>query len=123
VLDGLNALLLVRGVPTTIACDNGPEFVSLALNQWASARGIRLDFFRPCRLVEHCFIKSFNGRLRDECLNLHHFTSLAEARREIAAWWQEYNTARPRITRRKKWPHIIAARSGTPHTDSDRAWE
>lgn len=95
VIDALEALLLVRGRPTTIVCDNGPEFVSLALDQWASQHGVALDFIRPGRPVENCFIESFNGRLRDECLNQHHFTTLAEAIDRIDAWRQEYNTARP----------------------------
>lgn len=126
VLDGLNALLLVRGVPTTIVCDNGPEFVSLALDQWASAHGVRLDFIRPGRPVENCFIESFNGRLRDECLNLHHFSSLAEARHVIEAWRQEYNTARPHSGLGYRTPAEMAAhyhreeRLSSP-TDSDMA--
>jgi len=85
----------VRGRPATIVCDNGPEFVSLALDQWASLRGIRLGFIRPGHPVENCFIGSFNGKLRDECLNLHHFVSLAEAQTVIEAWREEYDTERP----------------------------
>jgi len=95
VIEALETLLLVRNRPQTIVCDNGPEFVSLALDQWASAHGIRLDFIRPGRPVENCLIESFNGKLRDECLNLHHFVSLAEAQTVIEAWREEYNTERP----------------------------
>jgi putative transposase len=95
VVEALDALLLVRGASTTIVCDNGPEFVSLALDQWASGRGIRLAFIRPGRPVENCFIESFNGKLRDECLNTHHFATLAEARQVIEQWRVEYNAERP----------------------------
>ena len=83
VVDALDALLLVRGRPQAIVCDNGPEFVSQALDQWADAQGITLDFIRPGRPVEHCFIESFNGKLRGECLSQYHFASLAEARDRI----------------------------------------
>jgi putative transposase len=69
--------------------------VSLALDQWAAAHGIRLDFIRPGHPVETCFIESFNGKLRDECLNANHFVSLAEAQVVIEAWREEYNTERP----------------------------
>jgi len=95
VVEALDTLLLVRGRPDAIVCDNGPEFVSLALDQWASDHGIRLDFIRPGHPVENCFIESFNGKLRDECLNLHHFASLAEAQAIIEAWRAEYHTDRP----------------------------
>ena len=95
VIEALDTLVLVRGAPNAIVCDNGPEFVSLALDQWAAAHEIRLDFIRPGRPVENCFIESFNGRLRDECLNQHHFLTLAEAQATIEAWRQEYNTERP----------------------------
>ena len=95
VVEALDTLLLVRGHPAAIVCDNGPEFVSLALDQWASQHEIRLDFIRPGHPVENCFIESFNGKLRDECLNTHHFVSLAEAQAVIEAWREEYNTERP----------------------------
>jgi putative transposase len=95
VVEALDTLLLVRGTPQAIVCDNGPEFVSLALDQWAHARGIRLDFIRPGHPVENCFIESFNGKLRDECLNQQHFATLAEARPRLEEWRQDYNTGRP----------------------------
>lgn len=65
VVEALDTLLLVRGRPQAIVCDNGPEFVSLALDQWASAQSVRLDFIRPGHPVDNCFIESFNGKLRD----------------------------------------------------------
>lgn len=109
VIEALDTLLLVRRRPLTIVCDNGPEFVSLALDQWASAHAIRLDFIRPGRPVENCFIESFNGKLRDECLNQHHFASLAEAQQRIEAWRREYHTERPHRGLGQRTPAEYAA--------------
>jgi putative transposase len=69
--------------------------VSQALNEWAASHGVTLSFIRPGHPVENCFIESFNGKLRDECLNLHHFVTFAEAQERIEAWRVEYNTERP----------------------------
>ncbi len=84
-----------RGLPNAVVCDNGPEFRGRAMDVWATARGVALEFIRPGKPVENAYIESFNGRLRDECLNAHWFLSLADARRQIAAWRAEYNGARP----------------------------
>lgn len=109
VVEALDTLLLVRARPDAIVCDNGPEFASLALDQWASTRGIRLDFIRPGHPVENCFIESFNGKLRDECLNQHHFLTLAEAQTRIETWRHEYNTERPHRTLGQRTPAEYAA--------------
>jgi putative transposase len=109
VVEALDTLLLVRGRPQAIVCDNGPEFVSLALDQWASAHAIRLDFIRPGHPVENCFIESFNGKLRDECLNQHHFATLADAQQCIEAWRQEYHTERPHRGLGQRTPAEYAA--------------
>jgi putative transposase len=95
VVEALEWLQLIRGLPDVIVCDNGPEFVSQALDHWAEQRSVTLDFIRPGHPVENCFIESFNGRLRDECLNVHHFHTLADAQTVIEAWRAEYNTERP----------------------------
>lgn len=84
-----------RGFPRSIVCDNGPEFTSRVLDQWAYERGIELSFIRPGKPVENAFVESFNGTFREECLNEHWFLSLREARREIEAWRIDYNTVRP----------------------------
>ena len=71
---------LTDGVrPRWITVDHGTEFMSRALEDWAFARGVQLDFIRPGKLVENAFIEAFNWRLRDECLNVHQFTSIDEA--------------------------------------------
>jgi putative transposase len=109
VVEALDALLLVRGCPEVIVCDNGPEFVSQALDQWASTHGVTLDFIRPGHPVENCFIESFNGKLRDECLSQYHFASLAEARDRIEQWRHEYNTDRPHGSLGDRTPAEYAA--------------
>jgi putative transposase len=79
----------------SITVDHGTEFQSRALEDWAYRRGVQLDFIRPGKPVENAFIESFNGRLRDECLNVHQFASLAEAQRIIDMWRVDYNQRRP----------------------------
>jgi putative transposase len=81
--------------PRSITVDHGTEFTSRALEDWAYQRGVQLDFIRPGKPVENAFIESFNGRLRDECLNVHQFLSLDDARRKIEAWRRDYNHDRP----------------------------
>src|SRR5256885_3748889 len=78
-----------------ITVDNGTEFFSQAMDQWAYRRGVKLDFIRPGRPMENGFIESFNGKLRDECLNAELFLDLVDARRKLAAWRREYNEERP----------------------------
>jgi len=81
--------------PRSITVDHGTEFMSRALEDGAFARGVQLDFIRPGKPVENAFIESFNGRLRDECLNVHQFTSIEDARTKIEAWRVDYNQRRP----------------------------
>ena len=81
--------------PCSITVDHGTEFTSRTLEDWAYRRGVQLDFIRPGKPVENAFIESFNGRLRDECLNVHQFVSVADARQKIETWRRDYNEARP----------------------------
>lgn len=82
-------------LPETITVDNGSEFCSRALEAWAMANEVQLCFIRPGRPVENGFIESFNGRLRDECLNVEWFASLEDARNKLAIFRQHYNHQRP----------------------------
>ena len=91
----LDRLIEHRGKPVGITVDNGPEFAGRALDAWAYRNQVRLNFIRPGKPVENCYIESFNGRLRDECLNGHEFTSLNEAQHIIQAWREDYNGKRP----------------------------
>jgi putative transposase len=71
----LDHVLATHAVPRSITVDHGTEFQSHALEDWAHRRGVQLDFIRPGKPVENAFIESFNGRLRDECLNVHQKSS------------------------------------------------
>lgn len=84
-----------RSLPQAITVDNGTEFTSKALDEWAWQHKVQLDFIRPGKPVENGMIESFNGRLRDECLNTHAFLSLEDARQKIHAWGADYNEHRP----------------------------
>ena len=92
----LDQVIQGRGAtPEEITLDNGPELTSKALDQWAYDRGVRLHFIEPGKPVQNCFIESFNGRLRDECLNEHWFLSLPHTRRIVEEWRIDYNRNRP----------------------------
>jgi putative transposase len=91
----LEELIRRRGPPEVITVDNGTEFTSNHFDVWAFARRIRIDYIRPGKPVENAWIESFNGRLRDECLNAHWFETLDEARTRVEDWRRDYNEARP----------------------------
>ena len=93
----------------SITVDNGSEFASRAMDAWAYSHGIRLDFIRPGKPVENGYIESFNGRLRDECLNVSLFFSLEDARQKLEQWQQDYNRARPHSALRDQAPETFAA--------------
>lgn len=82
--------------PRSITVDHGTEFQSRVLKEWAYRRGVQLDFIRPGKPVENAFIESCNGRLRDECLNVHQFVTLAGAQHILETWRLDYNQCRPR---------------------------
>src|SRR5467141_2151421 len=81
--------------PRSITVDHDTKFQSRALEEWAYRRGAQLDVIRPGKPVENAFIESFNGRLRDECLNVEQFASVADAQAKIEAWRVDYNQRRP----------------------------
>ena len=83
------------GFPKSIVMDNGPEFTSRALDQWAHERGIQLIFIRPGKPTENAYAESFNGRVREECLNQHWFDTVEHARDLCLAWRDDYNHIRP----------------------------
>jgi putative transposase len=91
----LDRVAAERGLPEAIVLDNGPEFRGRALAAWSEERGVRLEFIQPGKPVQNAYVESFNGRLRDECLNANWFTSLKDARRKIETWRQDYNQQRP----------------------------
>jgi len=84
-----------RRLPNAIVCDNGPEFTSKALHDWANDTGVALSFIRPGKPVENAYVESFNGKFRENCLDQHWFCNLKEAERVIEAWRNDYNNRRP----------------------------
>jgi putative transposase len=91
----LERLKRTTGVPQRIAVDNGPEFISKALDAWAYRHQVQLEFSRPGKPTDNAFAESFNGHFRAECLDCHWFASLEEARQTIEAWRIDSNTERP----------------------------
>ena len=91
----LEQLRETRGLPQTIQTDNGPEFTGHALDSWAYRNRVRLFFIEPGKPVQNAHIESFNGKLRNECLNLEWFTNLREARYILERWRIQYNSFRP----------------------------
>ena len=92
----LDRLALSRGLPKVIRTDNGKEFCGKAMVAWAHEHGVQLRLIEPGKPNQNAYIESFNGRLRDECLNEHWFPSLLHARTEIETWRREYNEERPK---------------------------
>jgi putative transposase len=95
VVSVLQRLAVTCGLPEVIFVDNGTEFTSKAVDRWAYENGVKLEFSRPGKPTDNAFIESFNGRLREECLNQHWFASLDEAKQIIEEWRQSYNRRRP----------------------------
>lgn len=99
-----------RGLPGAIRTDQGPEFTGKALDQWAYRNGVELKLIQPGKPMQNGYVESFNGKFRDECLNEHWFTSLAEARVRIGIWRREYNEWRPHSSLDDLTPAEFAAR-------------
>ena len=95
VVNVLERLAASRGLPEVITVDNGPEFAGKVLDEWAYRKGVKLSFIRPGKPIENAFAESFNGRLRDECLNTNWFLSIKHAQEIIERWRKDYNTFRP----------------------------
>ena len=91
----LSQVIAERGAPVSITVDNGSEFYSRAMEAWAYQYGVQLVFIRPGKPVENSYIESFNGRLRDECLNVQVFFALIDVREKLELWRQDYNQVRP----------------------------
>ena len=90
-----NRLVAQREAPLRIFVDNGSEFAGRVMDLWAYHHKVQLDFSRPGKPTDNCFIESFNGSLRDECLNVNWFETLEQAKQLIEAWRVDYNESRP----------------------------
>ena len=105
----LEQIIAERGCPERIRSDNGPEFTSRAYLAWALDRRIELAHIRPGKPIENAYIESFNGRFREECLNVSWFWNLFDARRQIATWREHYNSQRPHSSLNNLTPNSFAA--------------
>jgi putative transposase len=104
----LDWIICQRGAPEVIRCDNGPEFTSRHFLAWCEQKGIRLLHIQPGRPMQNGHVESFNGRFRDECLNQHWFTTLADAKEKIEKWRVEYNRERPHSSLAYRTPEEYA---------------
>jgi putative transposase len=112
VVEQMQRLSGLRGKPESITTDNGSEFVGKAMEQWSHQTGVKLDFIRPGKPVENGYIESFNGRLRDECLNGEVFFNLADAREKLERWRTDYNLNRPHSALDDRTPEEFAQVAG-----------
>ena len=104
----LNDIRLQRGVPRFLFCDNGSEFTSQIMDLWAYHNQVRIDFSRPGKPTDNAHVESFNGTLRAECLDVHWFATLTEARQVIEGWRREYNDSRPHRSLGERTPSEFA---------------
>jgi putative transposase len=108
VVEQVDRIVALRGAPESITTDNGGEFAGQAMDAWAHRVGVKLDFIRPGKPVQNGYIESFNGRLRDECLNTELFVNLADAREKIERWRRDYNEQRPHSSLADRTPEEFA---------------
>jgi putative transposase len=106
----LDEIAVERGYPTWISLDNGPEFQSAALDAWAHEHGVRLAFIDPGKPIQNAVVESYNGRMRDECLNVNWWSTVEEARRGIEAHRVDYNEVRPHGSLNNRTPSEFARR-------------
>jgi putative transposase len=125
----LERLREMGGTPAAIQVDNGTEFTSRVVDQWADQQGVALHFIERGKPTQNAFIESFNGKFRDECLNQNWFVDLSGAREMIEAWRVDYNTVRPHSSLRYLTPEEFAAAAAarpasppTPVASSIPAW-
>ncbi len=112
VVDTLNWLFLLKGVPEHIRSDNGPEFVAAAVCKWLEESGCKTIFIKPGSPWENPYIESFNGKFRDECLNREIFRNGREAQEVVENWRREYNEFRPHSSLGYLTPAEFAAKTG-----------
>lgn len=110
VADILEAVCRLRGCPAAIRTDQGPEFTGRALDQWATANGVRLLLIQPGKPTQNAYVESFNGKFRDECLNESWFVSLEHAKAALSTWRRDYNEVRPHSSLAQLTPSAFAAR-------------
>ena len=107
----LDRIAEIRGYPCMVVSDNGTELTSNAILKWQEDRKVEWHYIAPGKPMQNGLVESFNGRLRDECLNEHLFDSLRHARQIIAAWRSDYNHHRPHSSLAGMTPREYANRS------------
>jgi len=112
----LDRIAEMRGLPCMVVSDNGTELTSNAMLRWQEERKVEWHYIAPGKPMQNGFVESFNGRLRDECLNEHLFDSLRHARQLIAAWRDDYNRHRPHTSLDGLTPREFAIRSRKDQT-------
>jgi putative transposase len=111
VVESCNQLVATRGAPARVFVDNGSEFSGKMMDLWAYHHQVQLDFSRPGKPTDNCFVETFNGSLRDECLNVHWFESIEEAGAKIEAWRVDYNESRPHQALKELTPSEYALKT------------
>jgi len=112
----LDQAIAEHGKPASIRLDNGPELTSRHFLAWATERQIELRYITPGKPVQNARVESFNGRLRDECLNVSWFANLWDARRKLSAWREHYNHERPHSSLGYRTPAAFVAAVASART-------
>ena len=115
VIRALDRIIEWRGLPRTLRCDNGTELTSMAILKWSQDRHIEWHYTQPGKPTQNAFVESFNGRLRDECLNETLFTTVRHARAVLAAWKLDYNHHRPHSAHGGATPIEFAEKADMGH--------
>ena len=110
----LDRLIELRGKPKNLLTDNGPEFAGTALDAWTYERKINHQFIQPGKPNQNAYVESFNGKVRDECLNEHWWRNIDHARNKIERWREDYNQVRPHSSLNKQTPEAFAEKSRAP---------
>ncbi len=100
-----------RGKPDAIRCDNGPEYVSSQLVEWAKAQQIKLQYIQPGKPQQNAYVERFNRTVRHEWLDQHLFESIEHAQRTATEWLWQYNTERPHMALGGITPHQKLSRA------------
>jgi len=111
----LDAIIARRGMPNMVVSDNGTELTSIAILKWSQDRRIDWHYTAPGKPTQNAFVESFNGRLRDECLNETLFSTVRHARAVLAAWKFDYNHHRPHSAHGGATPVEFAEKSDMGH--------
>ncbi len=111
----LDAIMAIRGKPLAVVSDNGSELTSTSILRWSQEREAAWHYIAPGKPTQNAFVESFNGRLRDECLNETLFTSMVQARAVLATWRQDCNTIRPHSKLGGRAPAEVAGQLGWGH--------